>query len=355
MTVFASFGINWELIFGDEIAGLAELSAVAIARICTAALLWLWLCAAMFVQSLVEAADAGQASDDGGVVQTAYVWAQVASATIVGAPLLLLLLPVPVLRWRSRLSCIVLVCKMAIVPFMEVDLLIFSVNICPVFPMCMTPSQQVSWAMFFVGDQLCSHSRAIADMMTVACLTVSDAAPASQLDSSPCLHRDHQQRLITIAVLLPLASRALQCFRRFVDVRIVQGISGHLSRNHALNCLKYCLGIVVAITHNAVLDVDSGNSAAAAWLALACVSIAYAFWWDITRDWGLAGNLCDLAHAGLRQDLLLLPHWARRGALYYLAVGFNLVARCCVLVAAVAAPVEWRDVMMLALGLIEVT
>ena len=82
-------------------------------------------------------------------------------------------------------------------------------------------------------------------------------------------------------------------------------------------------------------------SGAAAWLALACASIAYAFWWDITR--GLGGNLCDLAHGGLRQDLLLLPHWARRGALYYVAVGFNFVARCSVLVAAVAAHVEWRD------------
>jgi hypothetical protein len=203
--------------------------------------------------------------------------------------------------------------------------------------------------MFFIGDQLCSHSRAIADLMTVTCIALT-----AQADDASCLHPSPQQRFITIAVLVPLALRALQCFRRFVDVRVVQGISGRPSRNHVFNCFKYCLGIVVAVTHNMVLEPDIGSGAFAAWFSLACVSTAYAFWWDVTRDWGLGGNLCDLSNGGLRQDLLLIPHWAQRGSLYYVAAGFNLIARLFALAAAVAFPTEWRDATLLLLGLVEV-
>jgi hypothetical protein len=208
--------------------------------------------------------------------------------------------------------------------------------------------------MFFVGDQLCSHNRAIADFLTVTCMFIGDASLLSPSDTASCLDQSRQHRIITIAVLTPLASRALQCFRRYIDVRIVQGISGHPSRNHALNCLKYCLGILVAVSHSSALAAESNSGVSAAWLSLACVSTAYAFWWDITRDWGLGGNLCDLSNGGLRQDLLMLPHWAQHGSLYYMATGFNLVARCCTLVAAVVSPAEWRDVTMLLLGLLEV-
>ena len=41
LIVFASFGINWQLIFGEDSAGAAAVSAATIARVCGAATLWL--------------------------------------------------------------------------------------------------------------------------------------------------------------------------------------------------------------------------------------------------------------------------------------------------------------------------
>ncbi len=119
--VFDSFGINWQLIFGEEIAGAADLSSAAIARVCGAASLWLWICVALFVQNLGEYAAATQLIDDSTVSETAYVWAKVSSASIVGIPLMLLLLPLPVLSWRTRLAWLTLLCKMLVVPFIEVS------------------------------------------------------------------------------------------------------------------------------------------------------------------------------------------------------------------------------------------
>jgi hypothetical protein len=124
LAVFASFGINWQLIFGDDIACIADFSAAAIARVCAAALLWLWVCIAMFVQSLANSADAAQLGEDNAMIESVFVWPQVASATIVYCPLLLLLLPLPVLYWRSRLAVLLIAMRMAIVPFTEVSRLL---------------------------------------------------------------------------------------------------------------------------------------------------------------------------------------------------------------------------------------
>ena len=206
--------------------------------------------------------------------------------------------------------------------------------------------------MFFIGDQLCSHGRAIADLMTVACLTISSKSSV-EIDREHCLNQSYQQRFITIAVLVPLAGRALQCFRRFVDLRVVQGLGGQQTRNHALNCLKYCLGIAVAAMHGRLHDGESA-SGTTVWYILAFVSVSYSFWWDVTRDWGLACNPCDMKHGGLREDLLFLPYWSRRGGLYYAAVALNCVARFSGLVAIAVVPSAWKDATMLALGLIEV-
>ena len=119
LIVFASFGINWQLIFGEDSAGAAAVSAATIARVCGAATLWLWICTASFVQNLVDQKAILHAASDV-VNHSAYFWPQVASASIVGLPLLLLLLPLPVLAWRSRLSWVLLICKMLAVPFVEV-------------------------------------------------------------------------------------------------------------------------------------------------------------------------------------------------------------------------------------------
>ena len=113
-------GINWQLIFGEEIAGAGDLSVAAIARVCGGGLLLLCACVSLFVQGVVEYAAAAEAGgrllDSSGV----YVWPQAASAAIVGLPVLLLLLPLPLLAWRTRVAWLLLGCKMLAVPFVEV-------------------------------------------------------------------------------------------------------------------------------------------------------------------------------------------------------------------------------------------
>ena len=207
--------------------------------------------------------------------------------------------------------------------------------------------------MFFIGDQLCSHSRAIADMMTAACLLRGSSDSSFSPENNRCLQQSYQQRFFTIAALVPLAARALQCIRRYIDVRVVQGIGGHPALSHVLNCLKYCLGILVAATHGKLQGGDSAG-AGPVWYGLAFVSVTYAFCWDVSRDWGLECNPCDMKNGGLRGDLMFLPHWSRRGGLYYAAAGVNLVCRFSSLIAAAVVPAEWNDGAMLMLGLIEV-
>jgi hypothetical protein len=208
--------------------------------------------------------------------------------------------------------------------------------------------------MFFVGDQLCSHSRVLTDMMTAVCLAVDNPFSYSSPGNVSCLNSNRQSRFVAIAVLLPLAARALQCLRRFVDVSAAHGMNSPSARGHAFNCFKYLLGILVAATHNNLHRDNAASGISAWWLALACASTAYSFWWDVSRDWGLTLNLCDMKHAGLRQDLLMLPHWFRGGGLYYIAVAFNFLARGSSLIAILALPRALSDFQPLALGLIEV-
>jgi hypothetical protein len=122
LIVFESFGINWTLIFGEEIEGTVEFSAASIARVCAAASLWFWICCAIFVQNLSEYSTYSLAGDDAAVGESAFAWAKVSSASIVGLPLLLMLLPLPALAWRTRLSWLTLLFKMMIVPFVEVPI-----------------------------------------------------------------------------------------------------------------------------------------------------------------------------------------------------------------------------------------
>ena len=124
LIVFELFGINWTLIFGEEIEGTVEFSAASIARVCAAAALWLWLCCAFFVQNLSEYSTYSLAGDDAAGGESAYAWAKLSSASIVGLPLLLMLLPLPVLAWRTRFAWLTLLLKMLIVPFVEVYQLI---------------------------------------------------------------------------------------------------------------------------------------------------------------------------------------------------------------------------------------
>ena len=64
-------------------------------------------------------------------------------------------------------------------------------------------------------------------------------------------------------------------------MRIVQGVRGAAARNHMLNCVKYCMGIVVVVMHERMEGERSagGGGGGGAWLVLACLSIVYAFWW----------------------------------------------------------------------------
>jgi hypothetical protein len=119
LIVFATYGINWQLIFGDEIDGAAEVSAAAVMRACGAAFLWLCFCVASFVRNL-DVPDAALPERIDAFSLGALYWPTLASGFLVGAPLLLLLLPLPILAWRTRLAWIKLLCKMAAVPFVEV-------------------------------------------------------------------------------------------------------------------------------------------------------------------------------------------------------------------------------------------
>jgi hypothetical protein len=208
--------------------------------------------------------------------------------------------------------------------------------------------------MFFIGDQLCSHARTLTDMMTAVCLAADNPFFSSSPRNLSCLNSERQSRFIAIAAMLPLAARALQCVRRSLDVSAVQGFGGQPARGHVLNCCKYLLAMLVAATYNDFHRDNAASEVPAWWLVLACTSTAYSFWWDVSRDWGLECNLCDVKHGGLRQDLLLLPRCFHRGGLYYMAAGFNLFARTSSLIAVLAFPRALNGLQPFVLGLIEV-
>ena len=113
--------------------------------------------------------------------------------------------------------------------------------------------------------------------------------------------------------LLPPAIRAVQCARRYCDMRRVAAPGAH--NPHLLNGLKYVLSMLVVLA--------AALGPLELWVVLATAATAAATYWDTVQDWGLG----DARRAGLRAGLLARPPVVGRGV-YYWAVGSNAAMRC---------------------------
>lgn len=178
------------------------------------------------------------------------------------------------------------------------------------------PFYHVTFADFWLGDQLVSMSQAMKDLEFIGCFyinkfkdgvnTIENTAECGSGGSIPMM----------IAGTLPNWFRAAQCVRRFVDTR--EGFP------HLANTLKYSLGFIDVTlsylnyyysTHPSITYLYY------AFLTNKVISTLYSYYWDIFMDWGLI-KLDGCVPVWARQKLLY-----KYRSLYYLAMLEDLLLR----------------------------
>mmetsp|Transcript_7825 Transcript_7825/g.28796 ORF Transcript_7825/g.28796 Transcript_7825/m.28796 type:complete len:834 (+) Transcript_7825:114-2615(+) len=131
------------------------------------------------------------------------------------------------------------------------------------------PWNSVVFPDFFLADQLCSQSTAIADLL----ITFSIAQETSETRA--------------IAATLPLWWRFLQCLRRARDSVVLK--RGGAAKTHLLNAGKYSASIIaIWLRYNASVREDSHTTAV--WIIAYVAtgfSVCYSLTWDFFCDWSV--------------------------------------------------------------------
>ena len=289
--LFERLRINHALIFDLHPASLLRFPAALLAA--AACFLLSFSAFTLFVAGLADPA-APQLPVFAWVVQEdPFVWPKALAAVLVAAALV----PLPVAGWRSRGWLLRQLGRMALVPFRPVD-----------------------WPLFFLADQLCSHVRTLHDLLLVACLAAAGGGRGGAGGGEPwrgaadaCMAPGTLRGIALVSGLLPPGIRAVQCARRYRDMRRAAAPGAH--NPHLLNGLKYALSMLVVVA--------AAAGPLELWVVLAAAATAAATYWDTVQDWGLG----DARRAGLRAGLLARPPVVGRGV-YYWAVGSNAAMRC---------------------------
>ncbi|RDY06388.1 Phosphate transporter PHO1-like 1 [Mucuna pruriens] len=161
---------------------------------------------------------------------------------------------------------------------------------------------------FFMADQLCSQVPMLRSLEYVACYYITGSYKTQ--DYGYCMRTKHYRDLAYAVSFLPYYWRAMQCARRWFD----EGQTSHL-----VNLGKYVSAMLAA---GAKVAYEKDGSVG--WLCLLVImssaATMYQLYWDFVKDWGLLQM--NSKNPWLRNELML-----HRKAIYYLAMGLNLILR----------------------------
>ena len=179
---------------------------------------------------------------------------------LVALSLVILVLPAPVLYYRSRRWLVRHLARLA---------LAF------IYP--------VTFADFFIGDMFCSLAYSMGNIEVFFCLYARSFQEPTKCSSS-------NSRILGFFNALPAIWRALQCLRRYNDSKAWMP--------HIPNFGKYCATCLMYATLS-LFRTNENITTEAIFITCAIVNSIYTIFWDIKLDWSL-GNM---SAGGLREDL----------------------------------------------------
>lgn len=194
---------------------------------------------------------------------------------------LIIMLPVRILYYRSRLW------------------LVYSV-----WRLLLAGLYPVEFRDFYLGDMFCSLTYTMGNIELFFCLFAHDWNNPNQCNSS-------HSRLLGFFATLPGIWRALQCIRRYYDTRNIFP--------HLVNCGKYTATILFYVTLS-IYRIDKTPQNRAAFITFAIFNSIYCSIWDVFMDWSLGDPKAK--HPFLRQTLGYKKVW-----MYYTAMVIDPILR----------------------------
>ena len=158
------------------------------------------------------------------------------------------------------------------------------------YNMAFAPFTKLRFRDIYVADVLTSFNRVIADTLYSSCWIISGSFSTSMnADGSPatstsfgtefiqCTNNIDMIHVVSFMQLMPLITRALQCFRGIYDSNFNPYPQGY-------NAIKYLLSIAVVI-------VALYQQNIAFYYSFIVIVTLYKWWWDVVMDWGLCDRL----------------------------------------------------------------
>ncbi|CAH1180382.1 unnamed protein product [Phaedon cochleariae] len=178
----------------------------------------------------------------------------------------------------------------------------------------MAPFFYVSFADFWVADQLNSLMTLFTDMQYFVCFYLTNTSWSEGQNAKYCVENFLAFR--AFVTCLPPWFRFAQCLRRYRDTKE--------AFPHIVNAAKYGTSFFVIIFSalNKMYATANGDSPFFyLWIAASIISSCYAYTWDIKLDWGLfdpkAGD-----NKFLREEIVYSSTW-----FYYFAIVEDLILR----------------------------
>ena len=259
--LFEALRINHVLIFDlDPRSALRPNTAFLAAALCFLAA---FLAFTLFLVNLSTLSDDGGGPDAARAQLGPFAWAGGHAAffwpdALVGGLAAAALLPLPLACWRTRRWLFRQLGRMALVPLRPAD-----------------------WPLFFLADQLCSHVRTRHDLLLLACRAATGPRGAGGegalwgREDDACLSPAGLRAVALASGLLPPAIRAVQCARRYRDMRRQSPGARNM---HHYNLLKYAASMLVVVA--------AALGPREAWVMLALAATAGATYWDTVEDCG---------------------------------------------------------------------
>ncbi|XP_050311951.1 LOW QUALITY PROTEIN: xenotropic and polytropic retrovirus receptor 1-like [Anthonomus grandis grandis] len=182
----------------------------------------------------------------------------------------------------------------------------------------LAPFFYVTFADFWLADQLNSLVTLFTDLQYFVCFYASNGSWSEAKDANYCVERFLGVR--ALMACLPPWFRFAQCLRRYRDTRE--------AFPHIANALKYATSFFVVIfsTLNKVDEYnypeeDRTSPFLYLWIIASLVSTFYAYTWDIKLDWGLF-DAKPGDNKFLREEIVYPSTW-----FYYFAIFEDLILR----------------------------
>lgn len=187
------------------------------------------------------------------------------------------------------------------------------------FRISTAPFHHVSFADFWLADQLNSLSTVLLDLQYLICFYAFDVRWSSSPSTNTC--NGLMYGITPIVSALPAWFRFAQCIRRYRDTRE--------AFPHIANAGKYSTTFIVVIfsslysVYKSTQQSPGGiqnNAFFILWIISAIINTCYTYTWDIKMDWGLFDN--NNENKFLREEIVY-----SRKIYYYFAIVNDLVLR----------------------------